>query len=190
MSNVRRSWKAGFPKKLEAILDPSNAHPLDGCDPDELYKVMMAERTELNKARRESEDNFVKSIIQLSSGLLLLLAGFAVNARDKLTDASESLFGFCAFSLLISICAGLAEHHLSAKAHQRQQEIVERYYTKVIKSYSEPLENFYVRMAQLIQFLAFAAALLFLMIIAASQIGETNVRQEKQYTATSAAITA
>ena len=39
-------------------------HPLDPCDPDQCYQTMMSERTALITARRESEDNLIKTVIQ------------------------------------------------------------------------------------------------------------------------------
>lgn len=173
-----RSWKAGFPKNHIIPEVQSDPHPLDGCDAEELYKVMMSERTELIKARRESEDNFVKTIIQLSSALLVLLAGFSVNSKDKLNLSSETLFQFCAIATMAAIIFGLLEHHFSSKAYQRQQELLESYYSKNIKAFSEPIENFYVRLLHILQFLAFALALLLVAIFASSQVGENHDREK------------
>jgi hypothetical protein len=51
-------------------------HPLAGLDPHACYQTMMTERTSLITARRESEDDLVKTIVQISTSLIALTAGF------------------------------------------------------------------------------------------------------------------
>jgi hypothetical protein len=59
------------------------SHPLDNSDPDQCYAVMMSERTTLITAKRESEDNLIKTVVQLSSAMIVLAAGLAIHTTSK-----------------------------------------------------------------------------------------------------------
>lgn len=98
-----------------SVSDSMTSHPLDDCDPAECYQTMMSERTELIKARREAEDNLVKTIIQLSSGLVVLLAGFSVQSTVSLSGFVYVLFVIATVGLAISVSAGLTEHYFFRK---------------------------------------------------------------------------
>lgn len=163
-----------------------DSHPLAECDDEALYKAMMSERTELIKARRESEDNLVKTIIQLSSALLVVLAGFAVN-----TDHTFSSFKYYGFSitfifLIMSIAAGLFEHLASSKAYLDQQRSVEFFYTKKIREFSEPVANMYVRFFQKSQLTLFTLSLIFVAGIATTSLEKNDGERPKQSSPTKA----
>ena len=165
-------------------------HPLDDCDPTECYQTMMSERTELIKARREAEDNLVKTIIQLSSALVVLLAGFAVQSKVDLVGLPYWLFVLATICSAVAIAAGLAEHFYSSKAYLAQQKLVEDYFSKRISSFSEPKENAQVRKAQLAAFASFLVSLGLLGIIAISKAGVSYGQPAASTSASSAAATA
>lgn len=171
--------------------DSVQKHPLDECDPSECYQTMMSERTELIKARREAEDNLVKTIIQLASALLVLLAGFSVESKVHLGGLSFMFFVAASLLLVISVTAGLAEHYFSSKAYLSQQQLVEQYYTKVISEFSEPPENRKVRLAQLVAFGSFLVSLTLITAIAIAKVGiPHDEASAAASTATAAASTA
>jgi len=147
---------------------------LDGCDEDECYKTMMAERTDLIKARREAEDNLVKTVIQLSATLIALIAGFLTQTS---VHVSSNFFIFLVLSvifLVVALMSGLAEHLFSSHAYLEQQQSVEKFYTRQINSFAEPWANRWVRTCQVTSFIAFVTALIFLTIFAIKQAGEDS----------------
>jgi hypothetical protein len=141
-------------------------HPLDDCDPDACYQTMMSERTSLITARRESEDNLIKTVIQLAAALLALLAGFISQAQIAVSQCALVLFGTALASLMISIVAGLCEQRFSSNAYLQQQKLVEDYFQKKISDFAEPAANDAVRKAQATAFITFVAALLCLGLFA------------------------
>jgi hypothetical protein len=165
-------------------------HPLDGCDEDECYKTMMSERTTLITARRESEDNLIKAIIQLSSALVVLMAGFISNAKIPLSTLSFALFCVSILALGFSIIGGLGEQFFSSKAYQEQQILLEQFYTKEISSFSEAPSNRKVRVSQVSAFVFFVLALFSLSAFAVVQgKGKIDVSQQSPSTTPAAAAT-
>lgn len=160
-------------------------HPLDGCDPTECYQTMMAERTALITARRESEDNLIKTVIQLSAALLALLAGFISQAKITLSLLTLTLFACALAALAVAIIAGLWEQRFASKAYLDQQKLVEDYFQKNIAEFEEPPANKSVRRAQTTAFITFVSALLCLGIFAFVEARESYV--EAKGAATSAA---
>ena len=76
-------------------------HPLDDCDENECYKTMMAERTVLIAAQRDAQDNLIKTIIQLSSALIALMAGFITQSKLSLSASSKIVFSISLSSLRV-----------------------------------------------------------------------------------------
>jgi len=161
-------------------------HVLDGCNPDDLYKTMMSERTELVKARRESEDNLVKTIIQLSATLIVLISGFVTQTSVKIYYSGMWILAASLFSMVIALCCGLSEHIFSSKAYFAQQMLVEKFYTKQINEFSEPYANKWVRRFQAWAFFSFVTSLVILSIFAFSQ---TREKIHEQQSAPAAATT-
>lgn len=155
---------------------PAKLHPLDGCDPTECYQTMMSERTTLITARREAEDNLVKTIIQLAAALLALLAGFISQSSKALGMPTLVLFGIALAALIASIVAGLMEQRFSSKAYLDQQKLVEDYFQKNISEFSEPNANKNVRRAQAAAFVFFVVALILLGIFAIAEAGDNYVK--------------
>src|SRR5688500_1822669 len=60
----------------------SDTHPLDGKDEWECYDQHISERNKLIEAKRNAEDNFVKTVIQLSSAIALLVPSFLISQSD------------------------------------------------------------------------------------------------------------
>lgn len=164
---------------MSAIDDRPEPHPLDGCDEDECYKVMMAERNVLITARRETEDNLIKTIIQLSSALIALMAGFASQSQSALTVASLVAFSLSVSAFGLAILFGLGEQYFSSKAYLEQQSTLERYYRKEVQDFSEAKYNKFVRITQISAFISFVMALLALALFGFQQARElTNVGQD------------
>lgn len=154
-------------------------HPLDGCDSAECYQIMMTERTELIKARRETEDNLIKTIIQLSSALIVLMSGFIVQSKINLSQRTLLEFSLVILFMMLSIIFGLTEQFSSSRAYLAQQILVEQYYTKKISVFREPSVNTVVRCAQAAAFFFFVLALIILGVFAVTQAGaKTDVEQQ------------
>jgi uncharacterized membrane-anchored protein YhcB (DUF1043 family) len=169
----------------------SGAHPLDGCDEDEIYKVMMSERTELVKARREAEDAVVKTIIQISSALVALIAGFISQANVHIGQGLAKYLVFVVVALICALTVGLLEQYLSSKAYEAQQKLVEDYHQKKIAEFDEPRENGWVRRCQKVAFVAFVVGLILLGLFAFLQSeASSNDQTATTTTATTTAATA
>jgi MFS family permease len=149
---------------------------------------MMSERTALITARRESEDNLIKTIIQLSAALLALLAGFISQAKIRPSALSLSLFGAALFALAIAIVTGLLEQRFSSQAYLEQQKLVEDYFQKKISTFDDPPANKLVRKAQAGAFVSFLVALICLGIFAFAEARNSYV-EAKGAASTSAAAT-
>ena len=171
-------------------MSDTEPHPLDDCDENECYKVMMAERTALITARQDLENSLVRTIIQMASALVVLMAGF-VTQKDLVIDgAGKILFSLSLAVLVISITAGLAEHWFASKAYLSQQKMLEDYYGKKISNFSDPKENLYVARCQMISFFSFTAAIVLLSVLAIVQIGgKSDVRPKQHAASTPAAST-
>ena len=148
---------------------------------------MMAERTVLIAAQREAQDTLIKTIIQLSSALIALMAGFITQAKFGLTDTNLVVFSVSVLSFAASIVFGLMENFFGSKAYKEQQIMLEDYYGKYICEFAEAKWNKWVHRAQLGAFLFFVIALLFLAIFGLLEAkGKSDV---KQSTATPTAAT-
>ncbi len=153
-------------------------HPLDGCNDEDCYRTMMAERTVLIAAQREAQDTLIKTIIQLSSALIALMAGFITQAKFALTDTNLFVFSAAVLSFAASIVFGLMENFFGSKAYKEQQVMLEDYYGKYIGEFAEAKWNKWVHRAQLGAFLFFVIALLSLAIFGLLEAkGKSDVKQ-------------
>ncbi len=169
----------------------STPHPLDGCDENECYKTMMSERTVLVAAQRDAEDNLVKTVIQLSSALVVLMAGFTTQRDLLFTGIRFGLFFVSLACLVAAILCGISENFFSSRAYREQQKLLEDYYSKRISSFTEPKSNAIVRTTQALAFLFFITALLCVAIFAVLEAkGKSNVKQSAATAATGAAAAA
>ena len=148
---------------------------------------MMSERTALITARREAEDNLVKTVIQLAAALLALLAGFVSQAKLDLSFLDVALFGIVLVALAVSIIAGLWEQRFSSQAYLEQQKLVEDYFQRRIAEFDEPSANKSVRRAQAVAFASFVAALLCLGSFAFVQVRDNYVKAERSTPVTATA---
>jgi hypothetical protein len=144
---------------------------------------MMSERTSLITARRESEDNLIKTIIQLGSALIVLISGFVSQTTVSIGDAELALFIITLVGLVISIVAGLTEQYFSSKAYEEQQRLVEDFYQKAIATFGPAPSNKWVRISQLVAFATFVFALICLGSFALLRAGDTNDQRESAVTA-------
>lgn len=115
----------------------SESHPLDGRDDWECYDQHIAERNKLIEGKRSAEDNFVKTVIQLSSAIALLVPGFIISQRQPVLTASPLLIA----GLVLIFCAllsGLSEQFLSSLAYGKQIEKTDDYYEKRTSDVSPP----------------------------------------------------
>jgi hypothetical protein len=147
------------------------SHPLDGCDPADCYKTMMAERTALVTARQDIENHLVRTVIQIASALIVLMAGFVTQKSLDMDCVARIIFSCSLIGLVISIIAGLGEHWFASQAYLSQQIMMEDYYNKKISKFSDPIENKHVKRCQLFLFLSFILALVLLSVLAVIQTG-------------------
>ena len=154
-------------------------HPLDGTDADACYQVMMSEPTHLITAKRESEDNLIKTIIQIGSALLVVIAGFSAQKDMSLSPASFWVSVAAMVLLVTAIASGLVEHLFSSRAYGQQLKSMEAYYTRVASSFDEPPANKWVIRSQKTALILFAMALIFVTIFAVIQFSEKSHDKRK-----------
>jgi hypothetical protein len=148
------------------------SHPLDNSDPDQCYAVMMSERTTLITAKRESEDNLIKTVVQLSSAMIVLAAGLA-NQLDLIrTQTSLALFTAGLIVLSLSILAAVGEQRLSAKGYERQVEEVVAFYTKNKSTIEIPKINAWIERAMNLSLGLFVVGLAIVAIFAINLASE------------------
>lgn len=145
-------------------------HPLDGSDPHECYNVMMAERVELIKARREAEDGAIKTKTQISSAILVIFSGYSINFTGNVAALEALLLSFCALFLMLTIILGIAEQRYASSAYKEQQVILEQYFQKKIGEFSEPPANRKVHLLQKWCMISFISAMLMMMIVIISNL--------------------
>lgn len=134
----------------------SQPHPLHGVDEWECYDQHIAERNKLTSAKREAEDGFVKTIIQLSSAIVLsVLAVLSLN-KAEVKEPSYYLIGGIILVSLSLLCA-LSEQFLSSLAYEKQIAKTDAYYTRKSSDITPPKISHCVR-----AFLASAFALFLL----------------------------
>jgi uncharacterized protein (UPF0333 family) len=171
-------------------MDDGEPHPLDGCDEAECYRIMMAERTELIKARRETEDNFIKTIVQLSAALLVLIVGYVIELGSGFSGWRLFFASFALLLLVAAVMLGIFEQYFSSKAYLSQQQQMEAYYQRQTTVFSEPRENACVRRAQISAFICFVLSLLLLVALAILTMGPFYEQQSATATATATATAA
>ena len=159
--------------------DPTPSdHPLEGCDPDDCYKTMMEERRALDTARRESEDNVVKNVIQIAAALIVVIAGFITQQSFALSKLETNILTASLAAFTISIICGLAEQFLTGRAYSQQLVAMEAYYQRQTTTYDQPAANRYVRLSQLATIAMFVVAIGSLAFVAVSKAqGKLNDRQ-------------
>jgi hypothetical protein len=140
---------------------------------------MMSERTSLITARRQSEDNLVRTIIQLSSALIAVMAGFLSQSKTLIAGSSSLLLETALLSLGLAIASGLTEHFFSSKASEEQQLLVEQFYQKVIHEFGAAPSNRWVRLSQLSAFIFFLIGLASLGLLAFRQVGDEYVQGQR-----------
>ena len=137
----------------------TEAHPLDGRDEWECYDQHIAERNKLIEGKRNAEDNFVKTVIQLSSAIALLVPGFIVAQPQNLGEPS-TLLVFGLILVFLALLAGLSEQFLSSLAYGKQIKKTDDYYLKKTSDVSPPALSKLVGITLFLAFATFLAGVL------------------------------
>lgn len=137
----------------------ADAHPLDGKDEWECHDQHIAERNALIDGKRNAEDSFIKTVIQLSSAIVLLVPGFLITRPENSQLPSGLLI--TGLSLIgLSLLSGLSEQFLSSLAYGKQIEKTADYYQKRTSDVSPPAMSKAVAVALFGAFLTFLLGVL------------------------------
>jgi hypothetical protein len=117
---------------------------------------MMAERTALITAKRETEDELVRTIIKLSSASLLLLPSLLFLQKDNIIIYLNIWLIIGAISFTACLLCAMLEQFLSSKAYDRQIRISMSYYRRLSTITSDEIFSACVRWTQTIAFGLFA----------------------------------
>ena len=137
----------------------TQGHPLDGVDEWERHDQHLSERNTLICSKREAEDGFVKTIIQLSTAIVLAVPGLMALNRDIIL---KSYFLLVAGIFLVSLAlvSALCEQFLSSVAYEKQIEKTDAYYTKKSTDTSAPQASRFVKYCLLTSFVTFLTGIL------------------------------
>ncbi|MDP9422937.1 MAG: hypothetical protein M3Q19_08915 [Pseudomonadota bacterium] len=124
-------------RKAAKAESKEDAHPLDGRDEWVCYDQHIAERSKLIECKRNAEDAFVKTIIQLSSAIALLVPSFVVSQGERQSQPSGLLIVGLAL-VFMALIGGLSEQFLSSVAYGNQITKTDNYYAKKISDVSPP----------------------------------------------------
>jgi len=138
--------------------DATPPHPLEGRDAWECYDQHISERNKLISAKREAEDGFIKTIIQLSTAIVLAVPGIFAFNKDEIRQPSFLLIAGVLF-VGIALISAIAEQFLSSIAYQKQIEKTDDYYTKKSADTSPPAVSKYVRICLVSSFICFLAGI-------------------------------
>lgn len=114
----------------------TDAHPLDGKDEWECYDQHIAERNKLIESKRNAEDSFVRTIIQLSSAIALLVPGFLLSQPQRPEPSTLLVIGLGL--IFLALLGGLSEQFLSSVAYGKQIKKTDDYYQKQTSDVSPP----------------------------------------------------
>lgn len=134
-------------------------HPLEGRDEWECYDQHIAERNRLIESKRNAEDSFIKTVIQLSSAIALLVPGFILTQPVDQRQPSVFLVVGLAF-IFLSLVAGLSEQFLSSLAYGKQIKKIDDYYTKLTADVAPPALSKIVGIAIFVAFVSFMAGVI------------------------------
>ena len=120
----------------------------------ECYDQHISERNRLIDGKRGAEDNFIKTVIQLSSAIALLVPGFMLTLSGEGHNPSKLLLTGLGL-IFLSLLAGLSEQFLSSLAYGQQIKKTDDYYTKKTSDVSPPALSKVVQASLLIAFVTF-----------------------------------
>src|SRR3954451_11962556 len=141
----------------------ADAHPLDGKDEWECYDQHIAERNKLIEGKRNAEDSFVKTVIQLSSAIALLVPGFIVSHPERHSMPSRLLMAGLLL-IFLALIGGLSEQFMSSVAYSKQIEKTDDYYAKKTSDVLPPAMSKAVAVALFGTFLFFVSGVLVLSV--------------------------
>lgn len=132
----------------------SKPHPLDGVEEWDCYDQLISERNKLITAKKESEDGFTKTIIQLSSAIVLAVPSVFL-LKDGSTREPSLLFTLGMICTGTALLFSLTEQFLSSFAYRAQIKKTDAYYTKKTSDISPPEISKYVQASLTLAFLTF-----------------------------------
>jgi len=163
-----------------ASLSETDVHPLEGLDPKDCYDAMMAERSALITAKRSSEDDLIKSLIQLSSAALLIIPGALLTSQIKLSNISNVFLALGSLSFVMTLVAALAEQRFSSWAYDEQVKVIKEYYDRKSLITEHVKSAKWVKRASITAFILFVSGLILSVIgLAISGMGNTMSQEPR-----------
>ena len=136
----------------------SDPHPLDSVDQWECYDQHISERNKLISAKREAEDGFVNTIIQLSTAIVLAVPGLMALNKEGLREPTGLLISGIVL-VSVALLAALCEQFLSSIAYEKQIEKTDAYYKKESSDVTAPKTSKYVKLCLALAFISFLAGI-------------------------------
>lgn len=135
-------------------------HPLADVDAWVRFDQHIQERNRLISCRRETEDGYIKTVIQLSSAILLLVPGL-LNTSAKTGMAGIQTATFVGLSFIaLSLTAAISEQFLSSMAYKTQMTKTDSYYLMESSDINPPTITKVVETAMSVSFATFLIGIL------------------------------
>jgi hypothetical protein len=117
------------------------------------YERMLAQCADVNATRQAREDGLIATITQISSAALLAVPGFLLSGSNQLKWPWMLEFGLVSFG--VALMSAMAEQHLSAKAHAKHIQVVQKYYLLESRDREDKRSRIQVRCARRSAYLSF-----------------------------------
>lgn len=141
-------------------LNADKPHPLADVDPWVKFDQHIQERNRLISCKRETEDGYIKTVIQLSSAILLLVPGFLnTSAKTGMAEIQTATLVGLSF-IALSLTAAISEQFLSSKAYNAQIAKTDSYYRMDSSDINPPTITRIVELAMLASFATFLMGIL------------------------------
>lgn len=139
---------------------PNLEHPLADTDPWVRFDQHIQERNRLISCKRETEDGYIKTVIQLSSAILLLVPSLLNNrAGTEATGISTATIVGLVF-IALALTTAISEQFLSSVAYKKQMEKTDSYYSMKSDDIRPPTITKLVELAMSASFATFLTGIL------------------------------
>ena len=141
-------------------LNADEPHPLADIDPWVRFDQHIQERNRLISGRRETEDGYIKTVIQLSSAILLLVPGLLNTlAKTGMAGIHNATLAGLSF-IALSLTTALSEQFLSSIAYKTQIKKTDSYYLMKSSDMNPPTITKIVELVMLASFATFLVGIL------------------------------
>lgn len=106
-------------------------HPLDACDPTDMYRWYTDARQKLVDSKKQTEENLIADIVKISAASLLVIpAGTAIFVKDSALEVQQLWIIVGIFLLTFSLVLAVTSRLMSANAYAKTEQSLKEFYEK------------------------------------------------------------